>query len=169
MWLWVLFLVANCLQGAADSDVYGWPEAYISEQNRDTSGSTVWEWMFAGLRNMESALKLYHTYTDWAMTAAEAACHLFCFCTLHCSSQLSCSKVLHWLSCSLELCADMPLRINQAYQSDRCLSTCYKHLPHLTSAPSPHRLFTSVQPPYLWLCLLSGSGSNTRSCPDLLF
>lgn len=86
-------------------------------------------------------------------------------CRLHC--------VWGWwsgLSGRLELCADMSLRINQAYQSDRCLSTCYKHLPRLAPTPSPHRLFIRLQPLYsgpvysLAVALISGQ----RSATDLL-
>lgn len=63
------------------------------------------------------------------------------------SSSLCFKGVESRLSGRLELCADMSLKINQAYQSDRCLSTCYKHLPHLAPAPSLHRLFIMLQPP----------------------
>lgn len=92
----------------------------------------------------------------------------------HCYKQVSCSGVWGWqsrLSSRVELCADMPFRINQAYQSDRCLSTCYKHLPRLAPAPSPCRLFTRIQPPYsgpvysLAVALISGQ----RSAADLLY
>lgn len=72
--------------------------------------------------------------------------------------------------CQVELCADTSLRINQAYQSDRCLSTCYKHLPRLAPAPSPHRLFTRIKPPYTGpVCsLVVALISDQRPATDLL-
>lgn len=45
----------------------------------------------------------------------------------------------------VELCADMSFRINQAYQSDRCLSTCYKHLPRHRSCYSDYLQGSSLR------------------------
>lgn len=60
-----------------------------------------------------------------------------------------------------ELCAEMSLKINQAYQSDRCLSTCYKLLPRLTPAPFLPIIYRVAD---LVICLFTlCNGSNIRS------
>lgn len=105
-------------------------------------------------------------YADEAVIAAEGLVISLAYCKLHCYKQVSCSWAWVWwsgLSCRAELCADMSLRINQAYQSDRCLSTCYKHLPRLAPTPSHRRLFTRLQPPYSGPVYSLAQGSNIRS------
>lgn len=113
-------------------------------------------------------------YTDEAAVATEVLIISLTYCMQHCYKQVSCSRVWGWrsrLSGSVELCADMSFRINQAYQSDRCLSTCYKHLPRLAPAPSPCRLFTRFQPPYSGPVYSLAVALISDQCPatDLLY
>lgn len=85
----------------------------------------------------------------------------------HCYKQVLCSRSQGWLSRlpdMVDLYADMSLRINQAYQSDNRLLTCYKHLPCPSCVLSSCRLFTE-----LMLRLLSGCGSNIGSALSLWF
>lgn len=78
-------------------------------------------------------------------------------------TRVSCSGSPSWLCClsvTADLCAEPPVGINQAYQRDSCLFTCYKHL------PAPRSCSISVQIIYRRPasaprpCLLSGCSSN---------
>lgn len=70
-----------------------------------------------------------------------------------------------WLLVSADLCDDASLRINQAYQSGRCLFTCYKHPQRDRMGGwmvvGSCRLFTETEP--LALFTLSSCGSRVRS------
>lgn len=77
-----------------------------------------------------SPQKRYHCYTLPGCTSEVVACLTYC---LHrCCKHASCSRSQSWLrrlSVIADLCAATTFGINQAYQRDSCLFTCYKHLP----------------------------------------
>lgn len=79
-------------------------------------------------------LFIYFLAADEAVVSSEGLVISLTSCMHHCYKQVSCRRSwgqLSRLSGVVDLYADMSFRINQAYQSDRCLFTCYKHLPRL--------------------------------------
>lgn len=116
----------------------------------------------SGLTTSSSPPKRQHCYT--LLWGTSVACLTYC---IHrCCKHGSCSRSRSWLcrlSVIADLCADTSFGINQAYQGDRCLFTCYKHL------PAPRLCFISTQIIYRrpasapCPCLLFCCGSNISS------
>lgn len=135
--------------------VMTWRPVYLQYWRGEASGFTLCDVQFLN-RGSLHLIPLYLSWliifaTDEAVVSSEGLVISLTYCLHHCYKQVSCSRLWGWLSrlsAMVDLCADMSFRINQAYRTDRCLFTCYKHLPRLALAPSPHRLFTRIRPPY---------------------
>lgn len=68
-----------------------------------------------------------------------------------------------------DLCVDTSFGINQAYQRDSCLFTCYKHLPAPRLCSISTQIIYRCPASTLCPCLLSCCGSNINSLLPCLF